>query len=57
MKILVDKMPEDACDCLFSYYDWDICYYRCYLQRGGRTFNERCFLDENRECPYLTEIK
>lgn len=51
MKILVDKMPEDDLDCLFSTYDCG--YYACKIKNDGKY----CNLSVREKCPYLKEIK
>ena len=57
MKVLVDKMPEEAKECLFSIYDIE--WQRHCLCRKDEAFewNKACFLEKNEKCPYLAEIK
>ena len=48
MRIIVDKMPEQPKDCLFSL--WNCEYgWRCKL------IKDSCNLSENLKCPYLKQ--
>lgn len=51
MKILVDKIPEDKFDCLFSVRN------HCTGDWTCRVNGMACVLAVTHECPYLAEIK
>ncbi|MBO5711235.1 MAG: hypothetical protein J6R47_00210 [Acholeplasmatales bacterium] len=64
MNILVDKLPENPRECLFSISSTDRCLYNCKLKMDDdydwehRTFNGhcKCSLSENKDCPYLKRL-
>ena len=51
MNILVDKIPEDACDCLLAARN------HCTGQWSCRINGLPCVLAAANVCPYLAEIK
>ena len=58
MKIVVDKMPKEAKDCLFVIYD-DI-FHHCFCTISKHTkdgYYVDCMLGVGDKCPYLVEIK
>lgn len=58
MRILVDKIPEEANKCLLSCYNHYMHKHECLFEKDNAfDWKKACYLENNEQCPYLAEIK